>query len=182
MLALPRVLGYCFRPLTLFYGFSASGAFTHIIYEVNNTFSERHHYVADIAALKRANTGDKAPQTSDTIGPQATYAHAADKVFYVSPFQAVGGTYRFLSRLPGDTLAVKIFADDGAGGKLTASLTGQRRAVTAGAALTAICLRPLAALKVTVGIHWHALLLWRRGLKIYKHTRTHTSGATKTYS
>lgn len=180
MLALPRVLGYSFRPLTLFYGFAADGALTHIIYEVNNTFSERHHYVADITALTPLSAGKLDASAASSL--QATYAHAADKVFYVSPFQAVGGTYRFLSRVPDDTLKVKIFADDGTGGKLTASLTGTRRAVTVSAALKAICLRPFTALKVTAGIHWHALLLWRKGLKFYKHTSTQNSGVSKTYS
>ena len=48
MFCYPRVLGYVFNPLTVYYGVDSSDRLCLMIYEVNNTFGERHCYVIPV--------------------------------------------------------------------------------------------------------------------------------------
>ena len=94
MFCYPRVLGYVFNPLTVYYGVDASDRLCLMIYEVNNTFGERHSYVIPV----------------DESGTQS-----CDKKFYVSPFNPVEGHYEFRLQPPGDRSETRHHAGDGAG-------------------------------------------------------------------
>ena len=45
MLAMPRVLGYAFNPLTVFWCLTADGTPRCVVAEVHNTYRERHPYL-----------------------------------------------------------------------------------------------------------------------------------------
>lgn len=152
VLSYPRMFGYVFNPLSVFFCYRADGTLEAILYEVANTYSERHTYVIP------------APAPDHGVVKQS-----ADKVFYVSPFLPVSGRYRFRIAAPGEEVGVTITLDDEEGPMLTAAFHGKRRALTDGSLLRAFFAYPLMTLKVMAGIHWEALKLWRKGFKFRKH-------------
>eukprot|EP01035_Chromulina_nebulosa_P053377 gene53378-biopygen37873 len=57
MLAMPRILGMGFNPITVYFCHRPDGALSAILYEVNNTFGERHSYLIpadDAPVVKQA--------------------------------------------------------------------------------------------------------------------------------
>ena len=114
---------------------------------MTNTFGDRHSYLC--------HRDDHAPITpADTL--------RAAKIFHVSPFQRIGGTYAFTFDIRPDRIAIRIDFADGPDG-LVATLTGKRHPLTTRRALTALLRRPLGARRVSALIHWQALVLWWKG-------------------
>lgn len=149
---MPRVLGFVFNPISIFYCEDAHGELRAIIAEVRNTFGERHCYVLDAAG---------APLPWD--GPLYK-----QKRFHVSPFLAVDGGYRFRLQSPGERLRIAIQAHDRSGPLLDAVLAGERRTLDAAGVLRTVLAMPLAAVKVVVAIHWQALKIWLRGATFHR--------------
>ncbi len=149
LLAMPRVLGYVFNPISVYFCHREDGTPAAILYEVNNTFGQRHSYLARI----------------DGNGTAAPLRHACGKQLYVSPFIDMATTYRFATRPPGDSFALTIEQNDAEGPLLQASLTARRIELGDGALLQAFVTHPLLTLKVIGGIHWEALRLWLKGLR-----------------
>lgn len=148
MLSYPRILGYVFNPLTVYFGLDERGDVRGVIYEVSNTFGERHSY-----ALPVETEGSAIRQT-------------ADKVFYVSPFNPVAGRYRFRTRKPDETAQMTILLEDESGPMFAAAFSGKRQPLT-DKVLAALFLRHwFMTFKVWAGIHYEALRLWIKGLKI----------------
>lgn len=154
LLCFPRMLGYVFNPLTVYFCYHQDGELVAILYEVNNTFGERHTYLA--------------PVESD--GASAV-SHRCDKNFYVSPFNAVEGGYAFRVEPPGQSVTVVINQSDAEGPLLHAALRARRVPLTQAALLTAFVRYPLLTLKVIAGIHWEALRLWGKGLRLVDRPR-----------
>jgi uncharacterized protein len=148
LLAMPRVLGYVFNPLSIYFCHRAGGELAAILYEVTNTFGQRHSYLA--------------PARHGTAAP---LHHACDKHFYVSPFIHMATRYHFRVRPPADDVAVTIEQTDSEGAVLYAALTARRTAFTDAALLRAFITHPLLTLKVIGGIHWEAVRLWLKGLR-----------------
>ena len=146
MLTYPRMFGYVFNPLTVYYCHARDGALKAILYEVSNTFGGRHAYVLP--------AGDGA----DTV------RHACDKQMYVSPFMPMECRYNFVMRRPGDSVQVLINEDDGEGRLLTASFSGKRKELSDGALFKALVAHPLMTLKILAGIHVEALKLFVKGV------------------
>ncbi len=147
LLTMPRILGYGFNPLSLYFCHRPDGALAAILYEVSNTFGERHNYL--IATPE---------------GGAGTVRQSAPKRFYVSPFMDMDLAYAFTVQAPADGTAVSITVSDGEGAMLTASFLGERRPLTDGQLLRAWLSHPLLTLKVMAGIHWEALKIWRKGV------------------
>ncbi|MFK7942941.1 MAG: DUF1365 domain-containing protein [Paracoccaceae bacterium] len=148
LLSFPRILGYVFNPLSVYYCEDADGRLTSVIYEVKNTFGDQHAYVVDGGA--------------DYHG---TIRHQVDKGFYVSPFIAMDQTYRFTIRAPGKRLALKIRQHDGSGPWLIATQSGTRRPLTDAALAWQWASHPLMTFKVFAAIHWEALRLAIKGAR-----------------
>ncbi len=151
LLTMPRVLGYGFNPISVFYCEHDDGTLRATVVEVHNTFGEHHFYVlhANDAAMDWNGTQTKTKQ------------------FHVSPFLSRQGVYRFHLSAPGERFAVGIRlyedASEDAALRIVTALTGERVAIGTRNVLK-VCLRmPLMTLKVTAAIHWQALKLWLRG-------------------
>ena len=153
LLCFPRVLGFVFNPLCVWFCHRPDGTLAAIIHEVSNTFGQRHAYL--IPAER---------------GTDGLVRQRCDKRFYVSPFMDMETAYHFRIRPPsgeeGEPLAVSIRQTDAAGPVLHASLALRRVELTDGAILRAWARHPLMTAKVVAGIHWEALHLWRKGLAI----------------
>jgi hypothetical protein len=154
LLCFPRVLGYVFNPLTVYFCYRPSGHLAAILYEVNNTFGERHTYLVPVEA--------------EAAG---ALSHSCDKQFYVSPFNAVEGGYSFRVELPAEAVTVVINQSDAEGPLLHAALRAKRVPLTQRSLLTAFVRYPLLTLKVIGGIHWEALRLWGKGLRLVDRPR-----------
>lgn len=152
ILTMPRVLGFAFNPLTLWFCHDRAGALSAIIYEVNNTFGERHSYLLPAVP-----------------GPGGDIAQSAPKRFHVSPFLPMAMQYRFRVAPPGAGLAVAITASDASGPVLFAAHRASRHELSDAALARALVTHPLMTLKVVAGIGWEALLLWLKRVPVHYH-------------
>lgn len=148
LLSYPRLLGYGFNPLSTYFALDAAGEVRLIIYEVHNTFGGRHCYVAGPFAAGEAGFA------------------TADKTFRVSPFNRIEGHYGLRASLPGETATVGVNLHTDEGPLLKAYFHGERRPFTSGQLLRVFFTLPLMTLKVIGGIHWEALKLLLKGLKL----------------
>jgi uncharacterized protein len=147
LITFPRVLGYGFAPISVWFGYGPDQALRGVIYEVHNTFGETHAYVSALRAADGRAT--------------------AEKAFHVSPFLAVDGEYRFTLRQPGESLAL-IVENLGPDGRMhVASLHAHPRALSDRAVLGWLAALPLSGLGVVIAIHWQALRLWLKGAPYY---------------
>jgi len=154
LLTMPRVLGCAFNPISVYFCHHPDGRLAATVYEVSNTFGERHSYV--VAA------------NDDPVQRQS-----ADKRFYVSPFMDMAMTYRFVVRPPGETLNLTIDVEDRDGSMLTAAFTARRRPLTDANLIAAWTAHPLLSLKVVGGIHWEALKLFLKGMRMRRRRPIH---------
>jgi DUF1365 family protein len=140
----PRVFGFTFKPVSFWYCHTTDGALRAIVVEVNNTFGERHCYLLD--------------------SPRYGQELCADKVFHVSPFCEVEGSYRFRfmrSLHAGiDRTVARIDHDDATGPLLQTSVAGTLEIVNPASLRKALWRYPAMTFGVVGRIHWQALRLW----------------------
>jgi len=146
ILTQPRLLGHVFNPVSFWLCHDACGLRV-VVAEVSNTYGQRHSYLChrdDLAPLTREDT-----------------VHAR-KIFHVSPFQPVAGSYAFRFDIGTEKLGIWIDYSTADAG-LIATLTGRRRPLTNASILRACLRRPLGSRRVLALIHWQALKLWAKG-------------------
>lgn len=148
LLCMPRTFGYSFNPLSVYFCHDAIGRLAALIYQVHNTFRERHSYVIPVQR-----------------GADAIYQHC-EKRFYVSPFMEMDLQYKFRVKLPVENVTIAIHAQDRAGVVFTAALAGLREDFTDWALLRVLLRVPLVTVKVIAAIHWEALRLWLKGMQL----------------
>lgn len=153
MLCYPRIFGYVFNPLTVYFCYRAEGGLAAVLYEVCNTFNERHTYVI--------------PVEGETAGE--ILRHRCAKEMYVSPFMPMNCEYNFRISPPDENVAINISESDPDGPLLFASFSGARRPLSDTGLLIMLLKYPLMTLKVMGGIHWEALKLWWKGVPVYRH-------------
>jgi uncharacterized protein len=150
LLTYPRVLGYVFNPLSVFFVYAPDGTLESLIYEVSNTFGERKSYV--LAAGHRQQGG--------------VHAQSCAKEMYVSPFTDGSGRYGFRITDPDKTTVVAVLYSDGDGALLKTHFRADRRPLT-DAALMRLAFRfPALGFKVMAAIHYEALKLWLKGVPL----------------
>jgi uncharacterized protein len=150
LVCFPRLLGYVFNPLSVWFCDDETGSPFAILYEVRNTFGGRYCYVLPVAG-----------ETS--VRP---IVQRCRKRLYVSPFFPIAGEYRFRIRSPDDRLSLAIHYRSEKGGELLATQSGRRGPFTNVALIKAIATHPLMTLKVIAAIHWQALRLFLKGARI----------------
>ena len=150
LLTMPRILGFAFNPISIYFCSNHSGAITAILYEVNNTFGQRHSYLLPVVD-----------------GSSRPFRQTVPKAFHVSPFMKMAMTYEFYVVPPGEKLAVSITGTDADGPIITAALVSKRHDLTDTALAKAFFTHPLLTFKVVAGILWEALLLWRKGISVH---------------
>jgi len=146
VLTMPRVLGFVFNPITLYFVHDADGALTAVVHEVNNTIGGRIFYV-----LPAAGGGAISQRT--------------DKQMYVSPFMDMDYAYDFQLAEPAETFALAIHMKRAGELWLTAGFAGERRELDDRELFLAWLSHPLLTLKVITAIHWEALRIWLKGIK-----------------
>lgn len=154
MLTFPRILGYVFNPITLYFCYNKNATLKAILYQVKNTFGGQHGYLLPVRTSK------------------GKIKQHCEKVFHVSPFIHMDCTYKFHLEEPAETLnfAIHQFTnthkDDSKNEKiLTATWDGNRKDLTDRALLKTLITHPLLTLKIIIGIHAEAFHLWRKGAK-----------------
>lgn len=151
----PRICGYTFNPLSLFYCLDKNGDAIAVLHEVHNTFGERHTYVLPVESAQSA-PGNWIRQTSE-------------KALFVSPFAHMDMHYQFKLNLPDKRQVVEIRVHDEGGHLITASYAAKRQVITARTLLKYFFMTPLLTFKVVLGIHWEALRLWLKKVPWYSH-------------
>jgi DUF1365 family protein len=148
LLCLPRMLGYVFNPLSLYYCHRPDGALAAVLLEVNNTFGERHVYLVEAE-----------PNADGRV------ARRCAKSFFVSPFLGLDMTYDFRLAAPGERAATAIVGRDPEGAPIiAAAFVGHRRDLSDAELARAFFAHPLLTLKVIIAIHFEALKLVLKGV------------------
>lgn len=145
LLTLPRVLGYVFNPISVFFCLDPEGKPLAAVAEVGNTFGEWKPYLVPLT-------------------PEGTFHLRTVKHFYVSPFSDLDLEFDFRFDLPGERL--RLLIDDYRGGEkeLVSTLTGNRVPLSDAALLRFTLKYPLLTLQVILGIHWEAFRIWSKGI------------------
>ncbi len=160
LLCLPRVLGYVFNPISIFYCDHADGSLRAIICEVHNTFGEQHCYVLH---------ADGEPMDYEQ-------PHAKAKLFHVSPLLERDGEYRFRFTAPTRKFSVAIrLYDADQQLRVVTALSGQRCELTDRNLLTLFVRIPLMTMKIMAAIHWQALKIWLRGGRFFTKPEQHNN-------
>ncbi len=150
LLCMPRLLGHVFNPLSLYYCHRADGALAAMLYEVNNTFGQRHSYLIAVPP-----------------GAEGVVRQSCAKAFFVSPFMDMSMTYAFTVTPPGESIRTVIQGTDAAGDPMiVAAFAGRREALSDRTLLRALFAYPLLTLKVVAAIHWEGLRLALKGLPL----------------
>ncbi len=149
LVAQPRVLGHVFNPVSFWLCYDDQGGLRVVIPEVSNTFGDRHSYLC-------VHDDQRVIAPTDTL--------TARKIFHVSPFQKVEGTYTFRFDISPEKLGIWIDYTAGNGG-LLATLSGKRKPLTNRSILWACLRRPFGSRRVLGLIHWQAMKLWWKGAK-----------------
>ena len=156
MLANPRMLGYVFNPITVYWCLRSqpetgpSGfddVVRCVVAEVHNTYGGRHCYL---------------------LTPDAAGRASVDKALYVSPFNPVDGSYEMRFTLPADLVHVGIILRRGGEVAFNATLNGYRTPVTTTTTLRTLARYPLGALRVTALIRYQGIKLFFRGLPVVR--------------
>jgi DUF1365 family protein len=147
ILCFPRVFGYVFNPLSVWFCHHRDGSLRAILYEVSNTFGEQHSYLVPVEG---AHAGDHVRRLFD-------------KELFVSPFIDMDARYDFTTRVPDEHVSIAVRETVAEGQVLTVALTATRRPLTFAWLARAFVGYPLVTAKVIGGIHWEALRLWIKG-------------------
>ena len=153
LVTMPRILGYAFNPVSFWFCLDKEGQIRAVLSEVNNTFGEKHCYLS--------YHDDMRP-----IGPDDWME--SEKVFHVSPFLSVEGTYRYRFIFTDKRVAVWINHYTEKGEMIATSLIGKRIALTRANLLWCFVRYPLLTFKVIALIHWHALLLFTKHIRYHR--------------
>ena len=147
LLCYPRIFGYVFNPLSIFFVYDKNSKLIAILYEVKNTFGEQHTYVF---------------KTND----ETVIQNNCKKQFYVSPFIEMNCYYSFKILKPEEQLSVVINQSDDEGKLLFASQDGTAREFNNKNLIISFLSHPLMSFKVIAAIHYEAFKLWIKRIKL----------------
>jgi len=154
LLCYPRVFGFTFNPLSVYFCYNQQGEIEVVLYEVSNTFGSRHTYLIEVDRQ------------------QTIIRQHCEKLMYVSPFMPMDTSYQFRISPPQEKVCIGIRQLDQSSNKskpspiLHASFSGDRIELSDRKLLKMFFKYPLMTVKVIAAIHWEALLLWRKNLRL----------------
>ena len=150
ILCYPRIFGFVFNPLSVFYVYNSNENLISILYEVKNTFGEQHTYIFRIK--KDANL----------------IQNNCSKKFHVSPFIHMNCDYFFRLLKPGNKISVVIDQYENKNKILYASQDGIRTDFNTKHLIKSFLNHPLMTFKIIIAIHYEAFKLWSKGIKFIK--------------
>lgn len=153
VLCYPRLWGFVFNPLSVWFCRRADESLAAVIYEVHNTFGERHAYV--LPAVANDNVVDQ----------------SCGKNFYVSPFLSMDCAYRFRIEPPGDSVLIAIHESESGNPVLAAAFSGKRQTLSDGNLALAVLRHPLMTIKVVAAIYFEAVRLWLKRVPSHAHMK-----------
>ena len=150
LLCYPRIFGYVFNPLSVFFIYNSNEKLISILYEVKNTFGEQHTYIFKV-------------ENENNI-----FQHNCSKKFHVSPFIEMNCDYFFKILKPGEKISVIIDQYHTKEKILYASQDGKRVDFNSKELLKSYLKHPLMTFKIISAIHFEAFKLWTKGIKFIK--------------
>ncbi len=148
VLCLPRILGYSFNPISVFICFNKAKKAIFVIFEVNNTFNERHSYYCRIE--------DKSGE------------FYFKKKLYVSPFFKVQGYYKIKLKIINEKIFLKIDYEVKKKKIFSANFSGKAMELNYKNLMKIFFMKMLQNIKITSGIYFQALKLFIKGAKYIK--------------
>lgn len=153
LLCYPRVFGYVFNPISVYFAYDADDRLTALIYSVRNTFGQRHTYVAPLRDGELTDSGVRQERT---------------KIFHVSPFIDMGARYHFRIMPPGKVVRLRIHETEAGEPLLAASFSGSAKNLDTYSLAACLLKIPFLTWKIMAGIHWEALKLWFKGARFHR--------------
>lgn len=153
LLAYPRIFGYVFNPISVYFAYGRAGQLIGLIYSVRNTFGERHTYVAPVVPGEVTDSGVRQTRR---------------KLFHVSPFIGMGARYHFRILPPGKAIRLRIHETEAGEPLLAATFSGNAAKLTTSSLARCLLKIPFMTWKIMAGIHWEALKLWLKGARFHK--------------
>jgi hypothetical protein len=142
---MPRIFGCVFNPLSIYFCEDERGRLVVMLYEVSNTFGERHFYVL------------RAPVSA----AGGVFQQTCSKGLLCVAFE-VEGDYHFRPRLPAETFAIVIDHRIKDELVLTASQKSPRRPLDGPGTFADFAGLSLDGHPDGGGDHWEALKIWRK--------------------
>ena len=149
LLCYPRIFGYVFNPLSVFFVYDHQENLISILYEVKNTFGEQHTYIFKV-------------ENNNLL------QHNCSKKFHVSPFIEMNCNYFFKILKPAEKISVIIDQYQLDDKVLFASQDGRRVDFNSKELLKSYIKHPLMTLKIISAIHFEAFKLWAKGIRFVK--------------
>lgn len=150
-----RFLGYVFNPVSFYYCFK-NNQLIYILSEVNNTFHEQKPILIPISKTYKKNH---------------LFYYKTKKDFYVSPFVKYDTDLLFCFNIPENNLLMKVdsgYFNHKKEYHVKAVMTGKRKILNTKNIVLETIKFPFVTLKIILGIHWHALLLWFKKIPYFK--------------
>lgn len=159
----PRIFGYAFNPISVWYCHNRQGQLRAVLTEVNNTFGEHHFYLL---------------QTEDRSPIQHQSVLLSKKMMHVSPFCEVKGSYEFRFNERQDNCIVKIDYKDAEATLINTAIIAKKIPFSVTNLIKVLLRQPLMTIGVMWRIHWHALLLWRKRVPFFNQPTSASSTIT----
>ena len=150
LLCYPRIFGYVFNPLSVFFIYDNNEKLISILYEVKNTFGEQHTYIFKVE------------------NDSKLFQHNCAKKFHVSPFIEMNCNYFFKILKPGEKISIIIDQYQINEKILYASQDGNRANFNSKELLKSYLKHPLMTFKIISAIHYEAFKLWTKGVRFIK--------------
>ena len=150
LLCYPRIWGYVFNPLSVFFVYDKNSNLVSILYEVKNTFNEQHTYIFKL-------------QKSEEL-----IEHSCRKKFHVSPFIEMNCTYYFKITKPSEKISVYIDQHDNENKLLVALQEGIKVTLNNKNLIKVFFSHPAMSFKIILAIHFEAFKLWVKGIRFVK--------------
>ncbi len=148
LLCFPRLFGYVFNPLSVWFCYHSEGRLLAVLLQVSNMSGQWHNYLFAVAGAHGGGS------------PSAIF----DKRFSVSAFTGMNAWYECSLVEPGERFDVLIREFEQNEETLVASWIGARSRLTTASLLYALVRYPLMTFKIWAAIYWQAVRLIRKGV------------------